>query len=117
MGIALKYSSFKAIVPKKLIAKRSVIMRNVDRQLMCHSEEEIKRELLLCNPWCLTDDVPNLLETFKIGITIVKLIFNSTNVTETPVTQGVSCFTCTTGEKSSLPSFLYNFIETQNFVS
>ena len=92
MSLALKHSFFKAIVPKELIAKRSVIRRLVHGQLMSYSEEDIKREMLLCNPWCLTDDEPTLLETFEIGVTIIKLVFNSTTVAEIPSKQEVSMF-------------------------
>ena len=43
VSIAAQHSSFEVIVPKELIAKRSVIMRNVDKQLISHSEEENKQ--------------------------------------------------------------------------
>ena len=38
------------------------------------------------------DDEPNLLETFKFGVTNLKLVFNSTTVAETRGKQGVSRF-------------------------
>ena len=89
---ALHHCSFKAFLPRELKANRSVILRSVDKQLMAHSEERIKEEILLCNPWCIADDEHNLIDVLKIGLTIVKLIFNSSVVAEIPCKQGLSMF-------------------------
>ena len=52
--------------------------------LISHSEEEIRQENLLCNPWCVTADELILLEIIKKGVTFVKLVFISTSVHKIP---------------------------------
>ena len=51
-----------------------MILRSVHKHLMAQSEERIKKEILLRNPWCITDDEHNLMDVLKIGLTIVKLL-------------------------------------------
>ena len=45
---------------------------------------------LLSNPWCVTDDDPNLIDVLKFGAAIVKLVFNSYLVPEISTKQGIS---------------------------
>ena len=93
VGTALRLSSFTALLPGELKANRSVLLINVDREILKQPEANIREELIRCNNWMVIDGSPSLLEVARLGqSSAVKLVFNSSHRAERVLSQGVNMF-------------------------
>ena len=83
VGTALRLSSFTAMIPGELKANRSVLMINVDCEVLKQPEAIIREELIKYNNWMVIYGIPSLLEVARLSqSSAVKLVFNSSHRAE-----------------------------------